>query len=195
MTLNVGHPQTAPQTAPPATHERLYGLLAEFDNPTDLTRAARAARDAGYRRLEAYSPFPVEDLPEALGHPTTRLPWVIFLGGLVGCVGGFLMQYWMMAVDYPMNVGGKDPNSWPMFIPVTFECTVLAAAFAAVLGMLARNGLPRPHHPLFAVDRFSHASRDRFFLCVMALDPKFDREQTWRFLAAQSPRDIVEVPL
>src|SRR5262249_52556872 len=192
---NVGHPQTAPQTAPPASHPRLYGLLAEFDNPTDLTRAARGAHEAGYKRIEAYSPFPIEDLPAALGHPTTRLPWLLFLGGLVGCVGGFAMQYWMNAVDYPLDVGGRPLNSWPMFIPVTFECTVLAAALSAVFGMLGRNGLPRPHHPLFGVDRFSHASRDRFFLCVMALDRKFDREATWTFLGGLNPPGSVEVPL
>lgn len=179
----------------PVAGRRLYGLLAEFDNPTDLTRAARAARAAGFRRLEAYSPFPVEDLPEALGHPRTLLPWVIFLGGLLGCVGGFFMQYWMMAVDYPLNVGGRPLNSWPMWIPVTFECTVLLAAFAGVLGMLGRNGLPRPHHPLFGVPQFDRATRDRFFLCVTATDPKFNREQTWDFLATLGPSDIMEVPL
>jgi hypothetical protein len=174
---------------------RLYGLLAEFENPTDLTRAAKAAHEAGYRRIEAYSPFPIEDLPPALGHPTTRLPWIVFLGGLVGCVGGYFLQDWAMSVAYPLNVGGRPLHSWPMFIPVTFECTVLGAALAAVLGMLGRNGLPRPHHPLFGVERFSHASRDRFFLCVMALDPKFDREETWKFLARLAPREMVEVPL
>jgi Protein of unknown function (DUF3341) len=189
------NPATAPPAPPPTGPARLYGLLAEFADPTALTHAARATHEAGYRRIEAYSPFPIEDLPAALGHPTTRLPWLIFLGGLVGCIGGYVLQDWAMSVAYPLNVGGRPLHSWPMFIPVTFECTVLAAALTAVLGMLGRNGLPRPHHPLFAVERFSHATRDGFFLCVMALDRQFDREATWKFLAGLNPREIVEVPL
>jgi len=186
---------TMPSDPLPPGALRLYGIVAEFDNPVDLTAAARAASAAGYRRIEAYSPFPIEDLPAALGHPTTRLPWAVFVGGVLGAVGGYFLQYWTMAIDYPMNVGGRPLNSWPMFIPVTFECTILGAALVAVLGMLGRNGLPRPHHPLFGLERFERASLDRFFLCVMAGDSQFDRERTWAFLVGLNPRHVEEVPL
>jgi hypothetical protein len=177
------------------TAQRIYGMLAQFTTPAELLRASEQAHREGYRRMEAYSPFPIEDLPEALGQPTTRLPLVILLGGLLGCLGGFFMQYYTAVHMYPHNIGGRPLNSWPMFIPVTFECTILAASLAAVLGMLAMNGLPRPHHPLFAVPQFDRASKDRFFLCIHTLDPKYDREATWKFLAGLDPIDIVEVPL
>jgi hypothetical protein len=175
------------------TYPRLYGLLAEFDNPTALTRAAEAAHREGYRRMDAYSPFPIHELPAALGHPRTRLPLVVLIGGVVGCVGGYLFQLWVSASAYRLNVGGRPYNSWPAFIPVTFEVTVLVAALTAVLGMLIRNGLPRPHHPLFNVPRFSLASRDRFFLCIQALDPRFDRERTFQFLSSLPAVGVVEV--
>ncbi len=173
----------------------LYGLLAEFDNPSQLTEAAAAAHRAGYRRMDAYSPFPIHQLPEVLGHPRTRLPLVIFAGALIGCVGGFLFQLWASAVAYPLNIGGRPLNSWPAFIPVTFETTVLLGALTAVLAMLGRNGLPRPHHPLFGIERFSQASRDRFFLCIESRDPQFNLEQTRAFLARLTTREVVEVPL
>jgi hypothetical protein len=172
----------------------IYGLLAEFDNPTDLLRAAEAARRAGYRKMDAYSPFPVEGLAEALGFHRTGLPMVIFLGGLAGCVGGFFMQYYASVIGYPLNVGGRPLNSWPAFLPVTFELTVLIAALAAVLGLLALNGLPMPYHPLFNVPRFALASRDRFFLCIEARDSRFDRTATRQFLSDLHPREVSEVP-
>jgi hypothetical protein len=177
-----------------AARPPIYGLLAEFENPTDLLAATRAAHDAGYRRMDAYAPYPVEELSEALGLRKTRLPLVIFAGGVLGCVGGFLLQYWCAVDAYPLNIGGRPLNSWPAFIPVTFELTVLTAALFAVLGMLALNGLPTPYHPLFNVPRFALASRDRFFLVLDARDPKFDREGTRRFLEGQRPREITEVP-
>lgn len=177
------------------TAPRLYGILAEFDSPTSLTEAAHAAHEAGYRRMDGYSPFPIEELPEALGKPKTRMAYIVLAGGLFGCFGGYFLQYWCSAVTYPLNIGGRPLNSWPAFIPVTFECTILGAALAGVFGMLAVNGLPRPHHPLFAMPRFGLATRDRFFLCIEARDAKFDREATARFLASLHARDVVEVPL
>jgi hypothetical protein len=173
---------------------RLYGLVAEFDDPTALVGAARKAREGGYRRLDAYSPFPVEELTEALGMRHTKLPLLILLGGIVGCLGGYYMQYYAAVISYPINVGGRPLHSWPMFIPVTFELTILLAALTAVLGMLALNGLPMPYHPLFNVPRFALASRDRFFLCIQAIDPKFDESTTKQFLAELQPVRVEEVP-
>jgi len=172
----------------------IYGLLAEFDSPTALVAAARQAHAAGYRRLEAYSPFPIEELAEALEFRRTRMPLVVLTGGIIGCLAGFFMQYYAAVIGYPLNVGGRPLNSWPAFIPVTFELTILCAALFAVLGMLGLNGLPMPYHPLFHVPRFALATRDRLFLCIEATDPKFDREGTRQFLAGLEPRAIVEVP-
>jgi len=172
----------------------IYGLLAEFGGPTELIAAARQAHAAGYRRMDAYTPYPVEELTHVLGLRKTRLPWVVFAGGLLGCVGGFALQYWSSVIAYPLNIGGRPLNSWPAFLPVTFELTVLLAALFAVLGMLAMNGLPMPYHPLFAVPRFALASRDRFFLCIEARDPKYEGAATRAFLETLHPREITEVP-
>ena len=171
----------------------LYGLMAEFDDPSTLVIAANRAREEGYRCMDAYAPYPIEELHHALGSRPTRLPLIVLIGGLFGCVGGYVMQYWMSAVSYPLNVGGKPFHSWPAFVPVTFECTILAAALAAVLGMLALNGLPQPYHPVFNVPRFALASRNRFFLCIEAADPKFDLEGTRRFLETLNPREVSTV--
>ncbi len=172
----------------------IYGLLAGFDTPGELIRAARTARDEGYVNMDAYSPFPSEELAEALGVRTSRLPLLVLLGGLTGCLGGYFMQYYAAVISYPVNVGGKPLNSWPMFIPVTFELTILAAALTAVLGMLALNGLPRPHHPLFNVPAFDRATQDRFFLCIEARDPRFHLDQTRAFLENLNPSTLEEVP-
>jgi hypothetical protein len=172
----------------------IYGLLAEFDSPAALVSAARRAHAEGYQKMDAYTPFPIEELADAIGFRKTRIPMVVLIGGVVGCVGGFFMQYYANVIGYPMNVGGRPLNSWPAFIPVTFEMTVLAAALAAILGMLALNGLPMPYHPLFHVPRFALATRDRFFLCIEATDGKFDRQETRKFLAGLQPREITEVP-
>ena len=172
----------------------IYGLLAEFDSPDALVAAVRRAHDAGYRRMDAYTPFPIDEVAEALHFRRTRIPLVVLIGGVIGCVGGYVLQYYASVIDYPINVGGRPLHSWPAFIPVTFELTVLCAALFAVLGMLALNGLPMPYHPLFHVPRFALATRDRFFLCIEALDPKFDREATKQFLASLQPREVMEVP-
>jgi hypothetical protein len=176
-----------------ATRSSVYGLMAEFDDPSALVAAAHEAYREGYRRMDGYSPFPIEELHEALGLHHTRLPLVVLVGGLAGCIGGYLLQYWVSAVAYPLNVGGKPLHSWPAFIPVTFECTILVAALSAVLGMLALNGLPMPYHPVFNVPRFALASRNRFFLCIEATDPKFDPDATRRFLEKLSPREVSTV--
>ena len=170
-----------------------YGLIAEFDDPTSLVDATARARAAGYRHMDAYSPFPIEELHEALGAGHTRLPLIVLIGGLIGCIGGYSLQYWASAFAYPLNVAGKPLHSWPAFIPVTFECTILGAALSAVLGMLALNGLPMPYHPVFNVPRFALASRNRFFLCIEAKDPNFDLEETRKFLETLNPREVTTV--
>src|SRR3989449_2438882 len=167
----------------------VYGLLAEFDDPNALVAASERAHHEGYRRMDAYSPFPIEELHEALGGHHTRLPLIVLVGGLFGCIGGYSLEYWVSAMAYPINVGGRPLHSWPAFIPVTFECTILVAALSAVLGMLALNGLPQPYHPVFNVPRFALASRNQFFLCIESVDPKFDVERTRQFLETLEPRE------
>jgi hypothetical protein len=172
---------------------RLHGLMAEFNDPGALVAATAKARAEGYRRMDAYSPFPIEELHEAMGGHHSRLPLIVLIGGLVGCVSGFLLQYWVSTIAYPINVGGRPFNSWPAFMPVTFECTILGASLSAVLGMLALNGLPMPYHAVFNVPRFALASRNRFFLCIEARDRKFDLEATRRFLETLGPREVSTV--
>ena len=172
---------------------RLHGLLAEFESPDDLVHAAERVHAEGYRRTDAYTPFPVEGLAEAIGFHKNRLPLLVLIGGVVGALVGFLSQYWAAVIDYPINVGGRPLNSWPSFIPVTFEVTILVAALTTVLGMLALNGLPMPYHPVFNVPRFALASRDRFFLCIEAADPRFDRVGTRQFLESVQAKEVAEV--
>jgi hypothetical protein len=167
--------------------------MAEFDSPTDLVAAAKETYAAGYRRVNGYSPFPIEELSEAIGFTRTSLPLIVLLGGIIGGLGGFFMQYWMEVIDYPLNVGGKPFNSWPAFIPITFECTVLCAAFAAVLGMLALNKLPQPYHPVFNAPDFALATSDRFFLVIESRDPKFDHDEVIRFLHRLEGRNVQDV--
>jgi len=173
--------------------ERVYGLIAEFGSPHDLVAAARKTYEAGYRKMDAYSPFPIEELADALGFHYNRLPLLVLLGGIIGGLGGYGLQYWASTIAYPLNVGGRPLHSWPAFIPPTFETTVLFAALTAVLGMLALNGLPMPHHPIFNATRFALASRDSFFLCIEAEDPRFDSERTRAFLESLTPRQVSEV--
>ncbi|MEO8215917.1 MAG: DUF3341 domain-containing protein [Acidobacteriota bacterium] len=170
-----------------------WGLLAEFPSAAEVLRAAQEAYAAGYRRMDAYSPFPVHGLAEAVGMNYTRLPMLILAGGITGGLTGFFMQYFAMAVHYPLVIGGKPLNSWPQFIPVTFELTILFAAFCAVFGMLAFNGLPQPYHPVFNVEKFKLASRDAFFLCIESSDPKFDPRDTRRFLQSLRATEVSDV--
>lgn len=172
---------------------RLHGLLAEFDSPDALVAAGRRAVQEGYRELDAYTPFPIEALHEALGFHRTRVPLIVLVGAIVGAVTGYGLQYWAATIAYPLNVGGRPYHSWPAFVPVTFETTVLFAALAAVFGMLALNRLPQPYHPVFNAPRFALASRDRFFLAIEARDPKFDLVATRRFLESFNPREVTEV--
>jgi hypothetical protein len=168
----------------------VYGALAEFSDPEEIVVAAHKVREAGYVKVDAYTPFPVHGLVEATGFKDNRVPWVIFWGGVIGAIGGFGLQAYINLVEYPMNVGGRPYIPWPSFIPVTFECTVLAAAFAAVLGMLGMNGLPRPYHSIFNASRFDLASQDRFFICIEADDPQFDAEETTRFLGTLGAEEV-----
>jgi hypothetical protein len=172
----------------------VYGLLAEFEDREALLTAARETSAAGYRAIDAYTPLPVEGLSEAIGFRHTRLPWVVLVGGAIGAFAGFGMQLYASAVHYPINVGGRPLNSWPAFIPITFELTILGASLFAVFGLLALNGLPTPYHPLFNVDRFELASREALFLCVKSKDPKFDPITTREFLESLGPRTVFEVP-
>jgi hypothetical protein len=172
----------------------IFGLMAEFESPTELTLAARRAFAEGYRKMDAYSPFPIEEVSDAIGFGYSRVPLVVLVGGLLGGIGGYLMQYWISALNYPINVGGRPLNSWPAFIVVTFEMTILGGALFAIFGMLALNGLPMPYHPTFNVERFAFASKDRFFLCIEADDPRFDRAQTEEFLRTLNPKQVSEVP-
>jgi len=174
--------------------ERSYGILAEFDSAQRLLDAARSTYQAGYTKLDTYSPFPIEGLAEEIGFHHDEVPLVVLIGGLVGGLSGYLMQYWMSAVDYPLNIGGKPYHSWPAFIVITFEMTILFAGISAVFGMLALNGLPMPYHPVFNVPRFALASKDRFFLIVFSSDKKYDAAGTRQFLEGLQPRSISEVP-
>jgi len=172
---------------------RIFGLMAEFETPDALLDACRHAHQAGYRRVDGYSPFPVHGLADALGFRSNPIPYVVLCGGIVGALAGYGLQYWVSVIEYPVNVGGRPLHSWPSFIPVTFEMTILVAAFSCVLGMFALNGLPEPYHPTFNVERFALASRDRFFMCIESSDDLFDPEQTRDFLKNLNPYDIYEV--
>lgn len=171
----------------------VYGLIAEFTEPEPLTHAVRKAHQAGYRAMDAYSPFPVEGLAEEMGVRKTGIPPLVFLGGLAGAGGGFALQYFASVVHYPYDIGGKPFFSWPAFIPITFELMVLLAAFACFFGLLGLCGLPRPHHPIFNAKNFERASSDRFFLCIESSDRQFDPDRTRAFLESLGPVQVTEV--
>ena len=173
--------------------ENLYGIMAEFREPEQLLAAARAAYEAGYRKMDAYSPYAVEGVAEAIGFHKTRVPLVVLLGGICGAVTAYVMQWYSAVIHYRLNVGGRPPHSWPAFIPITFELTVLFAAIAAVIGMLAMNGLPKPYHPVFNAPEFKLASQTRFFLCIEADDHVFRADEVREFFLSLGPEKVMEV--
>jgi len=173
---------------------RTYGLLAEFDNVNDAITAARRTYAAGYRKIDAYAPFPVEELSEAIGFHKNGVALVCLVGGLLGCTAAFTLQWWINTISYPINIGGRPLNSWPSFIIVTFEMTILFSGLSAVFGMLALNGLPMPCHPVFNVPRFEFASKDRFFIIIFSSDKNYDAERTRTFLEGLNPISVAEVP-
>jgi hypothetical protein len=179
---------------PTFSEPKIYGLLAQFEHPEELMLAAGKAHAAGFIRVSAYSPFPIEGLSDALGKAPTRLPLITLAGGILGGLAGYGMQYYACVISYPMNVGGRPDHSWPSFIPITFEMTILGASLCTVLGILALNGLPQPYHPLFNVPEFDAASRDRFFLAIESRDPQFEIETTRTFLLGLNPSKVLEVP-
>lgn len=179
---------TTKTAAPP-----IFGLMAEYTEPEDVIAAAQRAYDAGYRKLDAYAPYPVEGLAEAIGFTKNRVAPIVLTGGLSGAALAVGMIWFSATIHYPINVGARPLFSWPSFVPITFELTILLGSFAAVVGMLVLNGLPMPYHPVFNVPSFAQASRDRFFLCIQSDDPKFDLEETRRFLESSKPVEVSEV--
>ena len=171
----------------------IHVLIAEYTTPESLVAATERAYAEGYRKMDAYSPFPVEGLAETLGFTHNRLPLIVLLGGLLGAATAYAMMYYSAVIDYPINIGGRGLDTWPAFVPITFELTILFASVAAVLGMLGLNGLPMPHHPVFNAPGFALASGSRFFLCIEARDPKFDIDATRQFLETLGPRSVQEV--
>jgi hypothetical protein len=179
----------APATSAPVLH----GLLAEFDSAQSLSEAAHAVRAAGYTRTDAFSPFPIHGLAEALGFKDRRISLLVLLGGIAGLLAGYGLEYYTQVIAYPMNIGGRPYHSWAAFIPPAFETTILFAAFTAGLSMIILNGLPRPYHPVFNAERFGLASQDKFFLVVEASDPRFDLDETGSFLAGLHAREVVAI--
>ena len=172
----------------------VYGVLAEFDSAEHLLDATRRAFQHGYRAIDAYSPFPVQELAEALGSRHTIVPWITLSGGILGALTGYGLQFWVHVLELPLNVGGRPLNSWPMFIPVTFELAVLGAGLFTLAGLLILCRLPQPYHPVFNVPTFARASRDRFFLCIEARDVLFDARETRAFLESLGAREVADVP-
>lgn len=171
----------------------IYGYLAEYTTPESLVEAATRAYAEGYRKMDAYSPMPVDGLAEAIGFTKNRIPLLVLIGGILGAATAYGMMYFSAVIHYPIDIGGRGLNSWPAFVPITFELTILFGSFAAVLGMLGLNGLPMPYHPVFNAPGFAMASRNRFFLCIESRDPKFDHVATRTFLESLKPKSVVEV--
>ncbi len=177
----------------PAKRPVQYGYAAAFDDPEKLLQAARLVRGEGYRHVRAYTPFPVEGLAEATGFQHNRLPLLVLAGGITGGTGGYLMQVFACTLSYPVNVGGRPHDSWPSFIPITFELTVLLASLTAFCSVFALSGLPKLYHPIFNAPRFERETQDRFYLCIEATDPIFKQPETLQFLNSLGPREVVEV--
>jgi hypothetical protein len=173
---------------------KIYGLMAEFDSVDTVIAAAHRVHDAGYRKVDAYSPFPLEELSEAIGFHGNGVALVCLVGGLLGCSGAYILQWWINTVSYPVNIGGRPFHSWPSFIIVSFEMTILFSGLSAVFGMLALNGLPQPYHPVFNVPQFDAASRDRFFIVIFSSDKNYDPVGTRKFLESLKPLSVAEVP-
>jgi hypothetical protein len=173
---------------------KIFGLMAEFDDVNDVITAAHRVYSAGYRKIDAYSPFPVEELSEAIGFHKNGVALICLVGGLLGCTGAYVLQWWINTISYPINIGGRPFHSWPSFIIVTFEMTILFSGLSAVFGMLALNGLPMPYHPVFNVPRFEFASKDRFFIVVFSSDKNYDAVRTRQFLEGLNPISVAEVP-
>ena len=193
MTLIETRPQTRPRPAPRPPRQRLYGLLAEYDDVDPLLAAARAARDAGYEQTDAFTPFPIEELGPALGWKRSRIARAFLAGGVAGGLLGFAMMWYANVMSYTINVGGRPLDSWPAFVPITFEMTVLGSALTGALCLMLRCGLPRPHHPLFEVEGFDRSGVDRFFLFIDGRDPKFDEHATGGMLEGTSPLRVIAV--
>jgi len=174
-------------------HGAIHGILAEFHSPDEVVEAAKKVHEAGYTKVDAYSPYPIEELIEALDLHKSHLPKIVLIGGILGFLGGWALEYWAAVIEYPMNIGGRPLFSWPAFIVPAYETTILCAAFGAVFGMLALNGLPQPYHPVFNVPGFALASRDRFFICIESRDPKFDREAIRKFFGTIGAHVVSEV--
>lgn len=187
-------PRRAPDSTLPGPSGELYGMMAEFGSVTKLIDAIEAAREAGYTHMDAHTPFPSHEVSHALHLPPSKLPWMVLGGGIIGCIGGYGLQYFAAVVDYPLNIGGRPLHSWPYFIPITFECTILVAALTAIFGMLALNRLPTPYHPVFNDPQFALASRDAFFLCIESTDPKFDTMRIYELFAKLEARHVAEIP-
>ncbi len=173
---------------------RVYGLMAEFDTVNDAIVAAHRVYAAGYRKIDAYAPFPVEELSEAIGFQRNGVALICLIGGLLGGTAAYVLQWWVNTAGYPVNIGGRPLHSWPAFIIVTFEMTILFSGLSAVFGMLALNGLPQPYHPVFNVPQFDAASRDKFFIVIFATDKKYDPQATREFLESLNPTSVAEVP-
>lgn len=185
--------KTELQTKITSMKKDIYGLLAEFDTPTELVDAANKVREAGYKDTDAFTPFPLHEIDEALGVKRTILPFVVLGGGVVGLLSGIGLQYFVHVLDYPILVGGRPYFSIVSFIPATFELTILLAAFAAVFGMIALNGLPQPYHPVFNVPRFALATREKFFLLIERKDEKFNYDETKSFMESLNPQEVFDV--
>jgi hypothetical protein len=177
-----------------ATSAEIYGLMAEFDSADELLQAAHRTHDAGYRKIDAYSPFPIEGLADAIGFHKNRVSLVVLIGGLVGLMSAYGLQYWVAVITYPTNIAGRPYHSWPSFIIVTFELTILFGGLSSAIGMIILNGLPLPYHPVFNVPEFAKASENKFFLVVESADPQYDPARTRAFLGDLAPRMISEVP-